>query len=274
MTKLLSIWIMLIASLTAAQEWSWPGYPDEGALGRYLLAKGYTMAQLEAMTFDEWREQHNKTQNANQGKYITKHTPGWARGFRCGDPGCVMCYGRTTRVAAWDKSLRQVASWDNLQPSEPQEQAPTPMKVVEEIMKLLNVSHHDYFVDLGCGDGRVIMLAARKYAARCVGVEIDPKKAAEATKLMKPFKEHSIVLNQDVLALEDLSRATIVYMYLYVDLMEQLKPQLSTLTPGARVVTYLHQIPGVQPDKHYRVTDEKGRKRSVFIYVAGKDKFK
>jgi len=268
----LSIWIMLTASIATSQEWSWPGYPDEGALGRYLQTKGYTFDELEDMTFDQWRQIHNQIRNENNGKYVVKHSPGWNPGRKCGNGGCAMCYGHTTKVAAWDKSLRQVAAWDSaLVPTSTDPQAPTPVSAIDSVFNQLKIGINDYVVDLGCGDGRVVVAAAKR-DARAVGVEIDATKADEARKAVSQYA-HASILTMDVLELDDLSKANVVYMYLYVDLMEKLKPTLATLKPGAQVVTYLHRIPGVRADKQMSVTLG-GKKHVFYLYIAGKDKFR
>ena len=117
---------------------------------------------------------------------------------------------------------------------------PTPANVVEEMLRLAGVGARDFVIDLGSGDGRIIIHAARKYGAKGFGVEIDGAlvSAARREARQQGVADRVDFLEQNLFA-TDIARATVVTMYLYPRLMTQLRPQLfAQLRPGARIVSH------------------------------------
>ena len=117
---------------------------------------------------------------------------------------------------------------------------PMPAEVVERMLMLAAVTKDDLVYDLGAGDGRVVITAAKKYGVKAVGFEIDPglvKLARENVR--KQGLEKRVEIRQQDFAGADLSRATVVTLYLSYDGNQVLRPQLvKQLKPGSRVVSY------------------------------------
>ncbi|MGH7795814.1 MAG: SAM-dependent methyltransferase [Candidatus Binatia bacterium] len=128
---------------------------------------------------------------------------------------------------------------------------PTPQIVVDEMLKMANVTAKDYVVDLGSGDGRVIITAARSFKASGLGVDIDAKLVELANKQAKAdgVADRARFIEQDMFK-TDLSRATVVTLYVMPDFMEKLRPKLiAELKPGARIVAHDYYMSGWYPDR-------------------------
>jgi len=149
---------------------------------------------------------------------------------------------------------------------------PAPLSVVRAALEAAWVGPCDTVYDLGSGDGRVVVLAARDYcAARAVGVEIDPflAEVARAYARIHGVGDRVEIREEDFYE-TDLSEATVVYLYLYASINERLRPRLEEqLRPGARVVTVDFPVPGWLPLYTRRLQDEAGIVRTVHVYVMG-----
>lgn len=150
---------------------------------------------------------------------------------------------------------------------------PTPQEVVDRMLALANVQKNDFVVDLGCGDGRIPVTAAKKYGARGLGVDIDPVRIAEANANAKAAGvEHLVTFKlQDALK-TDVSNATLVTTYLLSASNLRLRPILTkTMKPGARIVTHNFSMGDWAPEKSDTFKDANGRSRTVYLYrVDGK----
>jgi predicted TPR repeat methyltransferase len=140
------------------------------------------------------------------------------------------------RISGWHYSLGWGDGTDNVAPY-----VPTPMNVVQEMLKLAGAGPGDVLYDLGCGDGRIIMAAVEEFNVdRAVGFEINPR-MAEATRMKvydRDLQGKVAVLQADFFK-EDLSGATIVTLYLTTMGNNRLRPKLEReLRPGARVVSH------------------------------------
>jgi predicted O-methyltransferase YrrM len=123
---------------------------------------------------------------------------------------------------------------------------PTPQEVVDAMLKLANVTSSDVVYDLGSGDGRIPITAAKKYGARAVGIDIDPQriKEANANATEAGVTDKVMFLNQDLFT-TDIREATVVTMYLLPSLNVKVLPKLNTeLRPGTRVVSHQFDISG------------------------------
>jgi SAM-dependent methyltransferase len=131
---------------------------------------------------------------------------------------------------------------------------PTPQEVVDKMVELAAVKKEDVVYDLGSGDGRIVITAAKK-GARAVGFEIDPDLVKESRENIRKagLEKLAEIRQQDILTV-DLSGATVVTMYLLPDVNLRLKPHLlSQLKPGSRVVSHAFDMGDWKPDKLERV---------------------
>jgi hypothetical protein len=133
---------------------------------------------------------------------------------------------------------------------------PTPQLVVDEMLKLAGVTSKDFVIDLGSGDGRVILTAARDFRATGLGVDIDAKLVELANKQAKAdgLAERAKFIEQDMFK-ADVGKASVVTLYVLPDFMEKLRPKLlSELKPGARIVAHDYYMSGWHPDKRLTLT--------------------
>jgi protein-L-isoaspartate O-methyltransferase len=126
----------------------------------------------------------------------------------------------------------------------------TPPEVVARMLELVRTGPEDFVIDLGSGDGRIVIRAASAHGARGLGVDLDERLVAEATRNAERagVAERVRFVTGDALRI-DLSDATVVTAYLLPFLLEQLEPRLlAQLRPGARVVTHAFALPGWLPE--------------------------
>src|SRR5262249_34924941 len=127
---------------------------------------------------------------------------------------------------------------------------PTPQEVVDKMLETAKVTKDDVVYDLGCGDGRIVCTAARKYKAKAFGFDVDPEriKDSEASKA-KESKESQKLINfekKDIFTL-DLSKANVVTLYLLPELNVKLVPQLMKMKKGSRIVSHAFDMRGYKP---------------------------
>jgi SAM-dependent methyltransferase len=142
---------------------------------------------------------------------------------------------------------------------------PTPQKVVDKMLEMAKVTKKDLVYDLGCGDGRIVVTAAKKYGCKAVGYDIDPQRVKESKERVKKNKVGKLVKIEeaDVFTL-DLSKASVVTLYLLPSLNVKLVPQLKKLKPGSRIVSHDFDMEGYKPDK---VVTVKGPTREHTVYL-------
>jgi ribosomal protein L11 methylase PrmA len=128
---------------------------------------------------------------------------------------------------------------------------PTPQAVVEDMLRLANVRKGDVLYDLGSGDGRIPVTAARMYGIRAVGIDIDPDRIREAKEnARKHGVERLVEFRQQDLFASDFREATVVTLYLLPDLNVKLRPRLmAQLKPGTRVVSHQFDMGTWKPVK-------------------------
>lgn len=128
---------------------------------------------------------------------------------------------------------------------------PTPIEVIDRMLELAEVKKGDVIYDLGSGDGRIVIRAAKKYGVRGVGIEMDSSLLDKARKAAKAEGVSRLVefRNEDAIK-TDLSRATVVTLYMLPWFNEAMKPNFKKmLKPGARIVAHDFGIEGWKPDK-------------------------
>jgi SAM-dependent methyltransferase len=146
---------------------------------------------------------------------------------------------------------------------------PTPQDVVERMLELAHVGKDDVVYDLGSGDGRLVITAAKKYGAKGVGVDIDPERIAEAKANAEKAGVQSLVefRQQDALTV-DVSPATVVTLYLLSSSNMKLRPILTKqLKPGSRIVSHQFSMGDWQPAKNETFTDSNGATRTLYLWT-------
>lgn len=133
----------------------------------------------------------------------------------------------------------------------------TPQPIVDVMLGLAAVTADDVVYDLGSGDGRIVILAAQKYGARGVGIEIDPALVARSREIAREAGvEDKVSFVEGDLFTADISAATVVTMWLSPSINAQLEPMLKRqLRPGARIVSHQFPIGDWRPDARVRVRD-------------------
>ncbi|MBN1421670.1 MAG: class I SAM-dependent methyltransferase [Planctomycetes bacterium] len=159
--------------------------------------------------------------------------------------------------------------------AEPQEKetsvapyVPTPPEVVEEMLETAGVTEKDTVYDLGCGDGRIVVMAAQKFGAKGVGIDLDPDRIAESTENVRKGKlEERVTIIQGDLMKIDLSPATVVTLYLMPDANRKLKPIMEkALKAGSRVVTHDFSVSGWEADETKEIRDVNGWEHTIYLY--------
>jgi ribosomal protein L11 methylase PrmA len=132
---------------------------------------------------------------------------------------------------------------------------PTPPEVVEEMLKLAEVKKGDVLYDLGSGDGRIAVTAAKMYGIRAVGIDIDPERIREANENAKKAGVTKLVkFRQEDLFKANFREATVVTLYLLPDLNVKLRPRLwNELKPGTRIVSHQFDMAEWKPEKQLEV---------------------
>jgi len=128
---------------------------------------------------------------------------------------------------------------------------PTPQEVVEDMLRLANVQKGDVLYDLGSGDGRIAITAARKYGIKATGIDIDPERIREANENAKKAGVTNLVqFRQENLFTADFRDATVITLYLLPDLNVKLRPKLwNELKPGTRIVSHQFEMGAWKPEK-------------------------
>lgn len=144
----------------------------------------------------------------------------------------------------------------------------TPLVVVNEMLRLASVSASDVVYDLGSGDGRILIAAARDRGARGVGFEIDPALVAESTDRARRLglADRVSFLQQDLFE-ADLRPATVVTLYLSPDLNRRLRPKLqSELRPGSRIVSHSFDMGDWVPAQTLQVSSNEGS-HTLYLWI-------
>lgn len=150
---------------------------------------------------------------------------------------------------------------------------PTPQVVVDEMLRMAKVGSNDYLIDLGSGDGRIIITAAKKLGARGFGVDLDTYllKVANATAKKEGVADRARFVEQNLFE-TDLSPATVITSYLLPEMNQKLRPKLLALKPGTRIVAHDYALGEWDPDEEKtllvpeKVVGDPG-KSYVFLYV-------
>ena len=148
---------------------------------------------------------------------------------------------------------------------------PTPEDVVDRMLAFAEVSKKDVVYDLGCGDGRIPIAAARKYGARGVGIDIDPQRIEESKANARAAGvEHLVEFRLGDVLEADVTPATVVTLYLLGSGNAALRPILTKqLRPGARIVSHAFSMGPTWPaDRIDRFTTERGDEITLYLWKA------
>jgi hypothetical protein len=147
---------------------------------------------------------------------------------------------------------------------------PTPNDVVEMMLRQVNVQSGDVLYDLGCGDGRIVITAARLYGCRGYGCDLDPQRIVESRRNAAKYGvEHLVTFEEKNVFTVDVSEATVVATYLLPWMNVRLLPQLAKLRPGARFVTHEFGAEGVKADYTLIMeSEETAREHTIRVYTA------
>ena len=141
---------------------------------------------------------------------------------------------------------------------------PTPSDVVAEMLRLAGVRQGDVVYDLGCGDGRIVIAAARDFGARGVGIDIDPQRIAESVENARTAGvSQRVRFREEDLFEADIREATVVTLFLWPSLNLRLQPKLlKELKPGTRVVSYVHDMGEWPSEKQLSI-----RNRHIYLWT-------
>jgi SAM-dependent methyltransferase len=147
--------------------------------------------------------------------------------------------------------------------------APTRESVVYEMLELAEIKPDDVVYDLGSGDGRIVVLAAQKYGCSGVGIELDPRLVATSRQIARDAGlDHKATFIEGDLFTADISRATIVTLYLSTSVNRDLEPKLRReLKPGTRIVSHQFPIGTWEPLKRVRSVHDG---TELFLWTIGK----
>ncbi|MFM9967358.1 MAG: SAM-dependent methyltransferase [Burkholderiales bacterium] len=141
---------------------------------------------------------------------------------------------------------------------------PTPSATVERMLSTAKVTKNDVLYDLGCGDGRIVIEAAKRYGMRAVGIDIDPQRIAEANANAKAAGvAHLVQFRNADLFESNISEATVVTLYLLPSLNQKLRPKLTKeLKKGTRIVSHDFDMGDWKPESTSNVDG-----RTVYLWV-------
>lgn len=144
---------------------------------------------------------------------------------------------------------------------------PTPQEVVDRMLELADVRPGEIVYDLGCGDGRIPVTAAKKFNVKAWGFDINPVRVKESLENVARNDVGKLVTikKADIFEL-DLSKADVITLYLLPQLNVKLIPQLDKLKPGCRIVSHDFDMRGVRPKRELTYTPSGGREHRIYLW--------
>jgi precorrin-6B methylase 2 len=145
---------------------------------------------------------------------------------------------------------------------------PTPQDVVERMLELAQVKKGDVVYDLGSGDGRIVVTAAKKYGVRAVGFEIDPERIKESHEnIKKAGVGHLVEIRQQDIRTVNLSPATVLTMYLLPEVNLMIRPNIwKQMKPGSRVVSHDFDMGDWKPVRTENIKDSSGWDHTLYLW--------
>lgn len=145
----------------------------------------------------------------------------------------------------------------------------TPHDVVSKMLQMAKVKKDDLVYDLGCGDARIVILAAKKYGCRAIGYDIDPEMVGISRENVAKNNMEDLVkiVQADIFTL-DLREADVIPMYLLPEMNQKLLPQLEKLKPGSRLVCHNYDLEGIVPDETVdMISNEDNASHHLYLYT-------
>jgi SAM-dependent methyltransferase len=145
---------------------------------------------------------------------------------------------------------------------------PTPQEVVEQMLDLAQVKKGDVVYDLGSGDGRIVVTAAKKYGVKAVGFEIDPQRIKESHEnIKKAGVENLVEIRQQDIRTVDLSPATVLTMYLLPEVNLMIRPNIwKQMKPGSRIVSHDFDMGDWKPLKTENIKDGSSWDHTLYLW--------
>jgi hypothetical protein len=145
---------------------------------------------------------------------------------------------------------------------------PTPQEVVDRMLELAQVKKGDVVYDLGAGDGRIVVTAAKKYGVRAIGFEIDPQRIKESTEnITKAGVGHLVEIRQQDIRTVDLSPASVLTMYLLPEVNLMIRPNIwKQMKPGSRVVSHDFDMGDWKPLKTENMKDSSNWDHALYLW--------
>jgi len=145
---------------------------------------------------------------------------------------------------------------------------PTPQDVVDRMLEMAQVKKGDVVYDLGSGDGRIVVTAAKKYGVKAIGYEIDPERIRESHEnIKKAGVEKLVEIKQQDIRTVDLSGASVLTMYLLPEVNMMLRPNIwNQMKPGSRVVSHDFDMGDWKPVKTEHVKDASGWDHTLYLW--------
>jgi precorrin-6B methylase 2 len=145
---------------------------------------------------------------------------------------------------------------------------PTPQEVVDRMLELAQVKKGDVVYDLGSGDGRIVVTAAKKYGVKAVGFEIDPERIKESHEnIKKAGVGHLVEIRQQDIRTVDLSPASVLTMYLLPEVNLMIRPNIwKQMKPGSRVVSHDFDMGDWKPLKTEPIKDSSSWDHTLYLW--------
>jgi len=146
---------------------------------------------------------------------------------------------------------------------------PTPLDVAQKMLEIAKVQPDDVVYDLGSGDGRIVILAAQKFGARAVGVELNSDLYLQSSERIRKLglQDRAQIVHENMFEV-NVRHATVVTLYLLTAVNERLRPMLERqLRSGARIVSHDFQVPGWQAAQTVEYTSKNGVPSKIFLYI-------
>lgn len=185
----------------------------------------------------------------------------------------VFLIGYWTSATMWvsggaAKALAQGAKRANDEGKKIVPYVPTPQRVVDRMLELAQVKKGDVVYDLGSGDGRIVVTAAKKYGIHAIGFEIDPERIKESREnIRKAGVGHLVEIRQQDIRTVDLSRASVLTIYLLPQVNLMIRPNIwKQMKPGSRVVSHDFDMGDWKPLKVEHLKDSSGWEHTLYLW--------